>query len=102
MPPDLRGRVVLLLNELVTNAIQHGGAGDRERIQVRLSSSSGRVRVEVHDPGSSGNGPVERVTPEGGWGLVLVDSLADRWGLDSATAGGSIAWFELDSRQRLN
>jgi hypothetical protein len=51
MPPDLRDRVVLLLNELVTNAIQHGGADGRKRIEVRLSSSSGRVRVEVEEPG---------------------------------------------------
>ena len=53
------------------------------------------VRVEVADPGDRSPRTIERVTRDGGWGLVLVDSLADRWGLESAPEGGSVAWFEL-------
>ncbi|HEU0023634.1 MAG TPA: ATP-binding protein [Thermoleophilaceae bacterium] len=95
-------RVALLVSELVTNAVQHGGADERTGVRVRVSSSTERLRVEVEDPGRNGDAPVERVTPEGGWGLLLVDGLADRWGLDRQPAGGSVAWFELSLEQRRN
>jgi anti-sigma regulatory factor (Ser/Thr protein kinase) len=54
------------------------------------------VRVEVWDHGH-GFKPA-RQTPDresmSGWGLYLVDQLADRWGV-SATSGTSV-WFEID------
>ena len=102
MSQETRDSLALLLSEMVNNAVQHGGAGERERIEVRLSWPARRLRVEVLDPGSTRGESVERVTREGGWGLVLVDSIADRWGLDSAPDGGSRAWFELVLEGRLN
>ena len=102
MSPDLRDRLALLLTELVNNAIQHGGADERRQIEVRLSWPSRCLRVEVRDPGRNGHGSAERVTPEGGWGLLLVDHLADRWGRDRHPTGGSVAWFELVLEGRLN
>jgi serine/threonine-protein kinase RsbW len=96
LPGEIRHRLALLLSELVTNAIQHGGAGPHETIQVRLASSAERVRVEVHDPGSRGSGPRDRLEHESGFGLLLVDRLADGWGRVDTDTGGSLAWFELD------
>jgi anti-sigma regulatory factor (Ser/Thr protein kinase) len=97
VPGVMRQRVALLLSELVTNAIQHGGAGPHETIQVRLSATRERVRVEVHDPGARGPVPTDRLEAEtGGYGLLLVDRLADGWGREQTNAGGSLAWFELD------
>ena len=97
VPGVMRQRLTLLLSELVTNAIQHGGAGPHETIQVRLSSSPKRVRVEVHDPGARGEFPTDRLEAEtGGFGLLLVDRLADGWGRQQTDSGGSLAWFELD------
>lgn len=93
VPPAYRGRLVLLLNEMVTNAIQHGGADADEGVRIRLSYSESSVRVEIADPGATES--THRVTSEGGWGLLLVDNLSDRWGLDSRPDGGSVAWFEL-------
>jgi anti-sigma regulatory factor (Ser/Thr protein kinase) len=95
LPGGIRHRLALLLSELVTNAIQYGGAGPQETVQVRLASSSDRVRVEVFDPGSNGLGPRERVTSGGGYGLLLVDRLADDWGREDTGSGGMLAWFEL-------
>jgi anti-sigma regulatory factor (Ser/Thr protein kinase) len=95
LPGTIRHRLALLLSELVTNAIQHGGAGPDETVQVRLASSPDRVRVEVFDPGSNGAGPRERVEEGGGYGLLLVDRLADEWGREKTRSGGSLAWFEL-------
>jgi len=97
VPGVMRHRVALLLSELVTNAIQHGGAGPHESIHVRLASTPERVRVEVFDPGSRGGPPSDRLEAEtGGYGLLLVDRLADGWGRERAEGGGSLAWFELD------
>jgi anti-sigma regulatory factor (Ser/Thr protein kinase) len=96
VPSVMRHRLALLLSELVTNAIQHGGAGPHETIQVRLASTAKRVRVEVFDPGSRGGGPRDRLSDEGGYGLLLVDRLADGWGRELNDRGGSLAWFELD------
>ena len=95
IPDSVRHLVALLLSELVTNAIQHGGAGPHETVQVRLASSHERVRVEVFDPGSNGKGPRDRLSDVGGFGLLLVDRLADDWGREPRTRGGSLAWFEL-------
>ncbi|MGH2797112.1 MAG: ATP-binding protein [Thermoleophilaceae bacterium] len=97
LPGVIRHRLALLLSELVTNAIQHGGAGPHETIAVRLASTPKRVRVEVYDPGSRGGGPRDRLETEtGGYGLLLVDRLADGWGRKESGTGGSLAWFELD------
>ena len=51
MSRDVRDSLALLLSEMVNNAVQHGGADERERIQVRLSWPSRRLRVEVARPG---------------------------------------------------
>lgn len=96
LPGAIRHRLALLLSELVTNAIQHGGAGPDETIQVRLASSPARVRVEVFDPGSDGGPPRDRLVDDiGGYGLLLVDRLADASGRQETGTGGSLAWFEL-------
>jgi anti-sigma regulatory factor (Ser/Thr protein kinase) len=96
LPATIKHRLALLLSELVTNAIQHGGAGPHETIHIRLASTPRRVRVEVHDPGAGGERPATRAAQQSGYGLLLVDRLADGWGREETDAGGSIAWFELD------
>ena len=88
LPGGIRHQLALLLSELVTNAIQHGGAGPEETVQVRLASSPERVRVEVYDPGSNGAAPRDRVEESGGFGLLLVDRLADDWGREDTGSGG--------------
>jgi anti-sigma regulatory factor (Ser/Thr protein kinase) len=95
LPHSVRHRLALLLSELVNNAIQHGGAGPHETVQVRVASWTDRIRVEVFDPGSNGTGPSDRVEAEGGYGLLLVDRLATDWGRETE-GPGSLAWFELE------
>jgi anti-sigma regulatory factor (Ser/Thr protein kinase) len=96
LPHSIRHRLALLLSELVTNAVQHGGAGPRETVQVRVASWVDRVRVEVFDPGANSGPPRDRLDEGGGYGLLLVDRLADGWGRGVTDAGGSLAWFELE------
>ena len=93
----MRDDVLLLVTELVTNAVRHGGAGPDRPVRVELGMDSGLVRVAVFDHGRGFGKPVaRRPNPEsdGGWGLFLVDRVADRWGFE-ATAAGVRVWFEI-------
>ncbi len=97
LPLGVRHRVALMLSELVANAVQHGGAGPAEVVEVRVSSSPTRVRVEVIDPGWRNGEPAERIQhPDGGYGLLLVEHMSSGWGRQATAEGGSLAWFELD------
>ena len=85
----------LLVSELVTNAISHTDPGPESCVEVRVDTASGRLRVEVASPG-----PRFEVRPAepldeavSGRGLLLVDRIADRWGL--IWDGWSRVWFEL-------
>jgi anti-sigma regulatory factor (Ser/Thr protein kinase) len=91
--PDLSGirdSVALLVSELVTNSVQYAAA---DVIELNVFASPDTVRVEVRDQGA---GHDAFSTPEprhGGFGLYLVDKLADRWGVE--TRGATLIWFEI-------
>jgi two-component sensor histidine kinase len=85
--------VRLLVTELVTNSVKHGGADPGQFIEVLLTSSSEKVRVEVADRGP-GFEPSVQPRAFGGFGFLLVDRIADRWGVLSER--GSRVWFEID------
>jgi len=95
LPPSVQDDIVLLVSELVTNAVCHGGAAADRPLQVKFRRQAGRIRVDVVDPGTGFEPPAPPVQDaSGGWGLFLVDQLAERWGVDPAP-GGSRVWFEL-------
>jgi anti-sigma regulatory factor (Ser/Thr protein kinase) len=82
----------LLVSELVTNAVRHGGRG--APLEVRASWDV-HVRVEVVDYGD-GFAPLPRLRDldePGGYGLYLVGSLAGSWGVESNDH--TTVWFEL-------
>lgn len=88
----------LVLSELVTNALRVAVPGDRMigvRIVCRERGAS--LRLEVSDAG--GGRPVVRRPGEletGGRGLLLVEALAYRWGVDERSAGiGKTVWAEV-------
>jgi anti-sigma regulatory factor (Ser/Thr protein kinase) len=84
----------LLVSEVVTNAVRHGSEG--APVQLHASWNS-HVRVEVVDDGA-GFTPAPRNRPleePGGFGLFLVGTLADRWGVE--TNDGTTVWFELEA-----
>lgn len=96
LPDDLVGDVRLLVSELVTNALRHASLGDEDSIKLTVTVAPSSVRVEVLDPGQGFEAPDVPTDPEAveGWGLYLVATLADRWGVENA--GGTQVWFELD------
>jgi serine/threonine-protein kinase RsbW len=87
----------LLVSELVTNAVRHGASDPHESILMRAHRTDGAVRVEVCDEGSGfperGEQPSDMQA--GGRGLMLVDTLASRWGV--APGEPSCVWFEADA-----
>jgi anti-sigma regulatory factor (Ser/Thr protein kinase) len=87
--------IVLLVSEVVTNAVVHSTAPPPTEILLcaRLTDA-GAVRVEVTD-GGDGFSPHPRdpSRPGGGYGLYLVEREALRWGVDRT--GGTRVWFEL-------
>jgi anti-sigma regulatory factor (Ser/Thr protein kinase) len=97
LPSGVRGDVLLLVTELVTNAVRHAGVGPDGSLRVEFRLWPQRVRVDVTDPGIE----FARIRPRsngdgyGGWGLVLVDRIAARWGVERGMSGTCV-WFEVD------
>jgi anti-sigma regulatory factor (Ser/Thr protein kinase) len=97
LPEEVLGDVRLLVSELVTNALRHAGLSDDERIGLAVGVTAESVRVEVTDHGRGFDPQSVPSDPEvaEGWGLYLVATLSDRWGVESA-GGATLVWFELD------
>ncbi len=111
LAPHLDGRVIedaeLLVSELVTNSLRHGGLTPTQGIEICLRASPQTVMVEVADRGRGfgGRRPKPEQKPVGGpkalgvikdgpnWGLFLVDQIAWRWGISEH--GDVRVWFEL-------
>jgi anti-sigma regulatory factor (Ser/Thr protein kinase) len=80
----------LLVSELVTNAVRHGGPPVRVRV-----SCDGTDGMSVSVTDGNPHPPVRRDVPfdaEGGRGVALVDIISDRWGVDHAASGKTV-WF---------
>lgn len=83
----------LLVTELATNALRHGGPG----VDLWLRPvAGGGLRVELVDgrPGTLPGVSVPDADAEGGRGLLLVSALARSWGSERLSAGKCV-WFEL-------
>ena len=83
----------LLVSELVTNAVLHADSSG----EVRLSELDGGVRVDVADRSTTPPTMTSvGVDAPSGRGLLLVDHIADAWGIDLRT-DGKVVWFELST-----
>lgn len=90
---DLLDEALLLVTELVTNAVVHAGT----EIELRVSAVGTTLRVEVVDR-SPGSLTIVKQPPsetrEGGRGVFLLDAVATEWGTRHFGSGKSV-WFEL-------
>jgi anti-sigma regulatory factor (Ser/Thr protein kinase) len=88
---------LLMLSELVANAVRHPVPQSGERIMVHVALASHQIRAEVCD---SGHGfdldgmQAARADADGCRGLPIVDTAASRWG--ASVDDGHCVWFELD------
>ncbi|MDQ0845218.1 MULTISPECIES: ATP-binding protein [unclassified Streptomyces] len=92
LPAQTGEYAVLLVSELVGNAVRHTGA---RVFGLRMLRRRGWIRIEVRDPsrGLPCLMPVAEMDTSGR-GLFLVDKLADRWGVDLLPRGKT-TWFEM-------
>jgi anti-sigma regulatory factor (Ser/Thr protein kinase) len=90
----LEETAVLLVSELVTNAVLHAKT-PAAILRLRLETAEGFLRIEVEDADPSWPHPRTPAGLDGsGFGLVLVDALADKWGVRD-TPPGKTVWAEL-------
>ena len=97
MPPEKLEDVRLVVSELVTNSILHAGLSTEDQISLTVKVSAGSVRGRVCDPGSGFEVPSEpspRSDMSGGWGLPIVETISDRWGVERNRH--ACVWFEID------
>ncbi|MBB5624821.1 ATP-binding protein [Sphaerisporangium krabiense] len=92
---------VLMVSELVTNAIRYSGSGRRPdgRLAVVLTDHGRAIQVDVIDEGASAHPYVHRdvgESSEGGRGLWLVCQLASAWGW-RADPDGHVVWFQMST-----
>ncbi|HEY8865503.1 MAG TPA: ATP-binding protein [Solirubrobacteraceae bacterium] len=87
--------VRLLVSELVTNSVLHAGVEEGGELTLEVGVDD-VLRVSVSDEGAGFAPDAAESEDIGGWGLLLVERLADRWGIvhDDATH----VWFEIDRR----
>ncbi len=93
--------VLLVVSELVTNAIIHsqsGAAGGT--VLLALCPGPAGILIQVRDNGGPWR-PLEVVQPgtaaEHGYGLLLVDALAERWGTLTSTQG-RVTWCRISAK----
>ena len=91
--PPLMETLRLLVTELVSNSVRHAQS---ETVVLRVLVARTAVLTEVTDEGP-GFDPTDAGAPgteDSGWGLFLVERLADRWGANQASDVTKV-WFEL-------
>jgi CheY-like chemotaxis protein/anti-sigma regulatory factor (Ser/Thr protein kinase) len=83
---------LLVVTELVTNAVTHA----RSECELRLSISANSLRIEVMDEGSGTPDPLPpSATRNHGRGLHLIDAIAAAWGVEPSAPAGKLVWAEI-------
>lgn len=95
---EVTDSALLVLSELVTNAVRHAQQPGDRLIETRFVRRDGGVRIEVHDAGDDKPELREGVPwdQESGRGLVLVDHLTGgRWGVSDREGVGKTVWAHI-------
>jgi anti-sigma regulatory factor (Ser/Thr protein kinase) len=94
--PSALDSAQLVVSELATNSLQHGGAA-MDEVVVSVELMPDWFRVGVQDSGSHAVIGAQPPDPGngGGFGLNLVEMLSERWGVERLAAGGTKVWAQL-------
>lgn len=100
-PHERISDIELAVDEVFSNAIEHGSAGSGSRIAIRCLSTDEMMRVTISDTGqgrcpntrwldawSDAVGEKTQPGTERGHGLLLVHNLADEMHMESNSTGG--------------
>ncbi|MGW0578194.1 SpoIIE family protein phosphatase [Streptomyces sp. NPDC002920] len=91
---DRADEIELVADELMTNALMHTEGASIVTLRALVGGGERRLRVEVEDTSSALPRRREAgVSGVSGRGLLLVDLLADVWGVE-ARGGGKCVWCE--------
>ncbi len=91
IPTEVAEDVLLLVSELVTNAVLHA----RTAVRVSASAKGGHIMVSVgdDDPLHAPSAAERGTLATSGRGIRLVELLASSWGVE-VEAQSKIVWFE--------
>ncbi|MEU9338687.1 ATP-binding protein [Streptomyces sp. NPDC048290] len=94
---DLTDATQTATTELISNVVRHV---PDHHCTVRIARHETGTRVEVTDMSSAVPAPPRTPSPdsERGRGLLLVEAVADKWGVDKVPGGGKTVWFECHQR----
>lgn len=91
MPPDRRDVVLLVISELVTNAVRQGDGP----VRITLEAADDSLMVEVFDTGhrlpAMGDAALDST---GGRGLHMIETVSDGWGVREDLNGKTV-WARL-------
>jgi anti-sigma regulatory factor (Ser/Thr protein kinase) len=91
---SLSQSLILLVSEVVSNAVRHSAADPATSIRLVASFGAETIRVTVTDAGDGFTPrPRDPARSHDGYGLYLLEKVATRWGVDSR--GDTKVWFEL-------
>jgi anti-sigma regulatory factor (Ser/Thr protein kinase) len=100
LPSESAAQIVA---ELATNATVHGRVPGRDfRLQLAVEEGGKRLRIAVTDtrgdrlPPGPGTPAAASADSESGRGLLIVEALADRWGVALGPVPRKTVWAELD------
>jgi anti-sigma regulatory factor (Ser/Thr protein kinase) len=87
---EKRQTVVLLLSEVVTNAVRHAPGP----VHVTVTLFRDRVHARIRD-GNPRTPQLRAPDETGGRGIELLQRLATRWGVEPHADDGKTVWFEV-------
>ncbi|WP_337191750.1 ATP-binding protein [Streptomyces sp. HUCO-GS316] len=90
---ELSAAVELAVTELIANVVRH--VPDRRCALLMLRQETG-IRVEVSDGSPQQPSIPTGLSPEAecGRGLLLLNAVVDKWGVEPTVGGGKTVWFE--------
>jgi len=96
VPPEDREDAMLVLSELVSNAVKHAAALPDGQISVSWQVEDDELRLEVTDGGAATrpNASVAVLSAMGGRGLDIVRTVSNHWGVTEAE-GTVTVWAEV-------
>lgn len=92
LPAGVLNDIKLMVSELVTNGIVHGSPERKLPVLLDLVVN-GNIQCRVLDHGPGFAWRMRRPSSGGGWGLQVVEQLADRWGMQRSPQHTEV-WFE--------